>query len=172
MLQLQRQSLISLPTIWCECRSWDDLIGHVDGRGVRIAAVQELTTASVLWPGLHGTNSIACSPFRTRQHNLWSVLRNTIVDHIKAYADGPPSLASGFATRPVQAVYADVDVQLQGAARTHTDVSRRFVPTSRVSRKPTEAAVRSATRGDLVMVTRPTSTYFGARSFTVAGPTA
>jgi len=41
----------------------------------------------------------------------------------------------------------------------NTDVSRRFVPTSRVSRKPTEAAFCHP-RSDLV--TRPTSTYFGA----------
>ena len=79
---------------------------------------------------------------------------------VSTCAAGPPSLASGSAERPVQVVLTDV----QGAARTRTDVSRRFVPASCVSWK------RSATRSASDLVTRPTSTYFGARSF--ADPTA
>jgi len=47
-------------------------------------------------------------------------------------------MAFGSAAHPVQVVLANV----QGATGTLTDVFRRFVPTSRVSWKPTEAAFR------------------------------
>ena len=87
---------------------------------------------------------------------------------------GPSSLASGSSSpqrvhTPVQAVSSDV----QGAARTRTDVSRRLCQPSRQSEADVQS-LRSATRGDLVsawsLVQRPPTSAFDHSPY-VAGPT-
>jgi len=73
-------------------------------------------------------------------------------------------MASSSATCPDQVVLADVDQGAGLAPMYLTDLCQPVTSAGSLQR------LRSATRGDLV--TRPMSTYFGARSFAVAGPTA
>jgi len=115
----------------------------------------------------NGTNSIACSYTAARllvgakKHDH---IKHVLLDRLH-WLPVPQRVQFKLCLLTFRALHG-----LAVSHRVPTDVSRRFVPTSRISRKPTEAAFCHPRPP--IMVTRPTSTYFGSRPSAVAGPTA
>ena len=121
----------------------------------KLSSSLELTTATVCWPGLHGTNSIVCSSSWIQRRDYSSVPRSTTASDMCCGTD-----STGFR-------YSSASSSSCACWRSKrfTDLHR---PTSPICVDQWRRL--SADKDDLVV--SPTVTHFGTRSFAAAGPEA